>query len=236
VTAIERFDESGAPVMREAPRGPVRFAVVSAYYRHRFAWLFVSLLLTLGAGSALDALAPRYNPLQLLLALNLLAAIASAGHRAPLLLGIGFVAARLLRAALGIPGLLPVSEGLWLMAVVLATITCLRHALGRGGVNAERILAALDAYLLAGLVFAVAYWTLDSIWPGSFGGTWTGNFGPPRAIYFSFVTIATLGYGDVVPVSEAARGLAMVEAVSGQMYLAVLVARLVTLYSQQRED
>ena len=80
--------------------------------------------------------------------------------------------------------------------------------------GAERILAALDAYLLAGLLFGVL----------------------PRAIYFGFVTIATLGYGDVVPISEPARGLALVEGVSGQMYLAVLVARVVSLYSQQRED
>jgi hypothetical protein len=215
-------------------------AVVTAYRRHRFAWLFASLLLTLGAGSTLDALAPRYNPLQLLLALNLLAAIASVAHeghmRIPLLLGIGFAAARLLRAALGVPGMLAVSDGLWLTAIVLVTLTSVRHAFGRGVVNAERILAALDAYLLAGLLFGVAYWTLDRMWPGSFAGTASGNLGLPRAIYFSFVTIATLGYGDMVPASEPARGLAIVEGVSGQMYLAVLVARLVSLYSQQRED
>jgi hypothetical protein len=47
------------------------------------------------------------------------------------------------------------------------------------------------------------------------------------------VTIATLGYGDVVPVSDAARGLAILEAVGGQMYIAVLVARLVSLYAAQ---
>ena len=156
--------------------------------------------------------------------------------RLPVLLGIGFLAAHALRAALGIPGMLAVSEGLWVTVLVLATVTSVRHALGRGVVDAERILAALDAYLLAGLLFAVAYWTLDRLWPASFRGTMPGNFDLPRAIYFSFVTIATLGYGDVVPASEPARGLAFVEGVSGQMYLAVLVARLVSLYSRQRDD
>ena len=48
--------------------------------------------------------------------------------------------------------------------------------------------------------------------------------------YYSFVTLATLGYGDIVPRSEAARGLAIMEAVAGQLYLAVLIARLVSLY------
>jgi hypothetical protein len=50
------------------------------------------------------------------------------------------------------------------------------------------------------------------------------------AIYYSFVTLATLGYGDIVPRSEVARGLTIMEAVAGQLYLAVLVARLVSLY------
>ena len=56
------------------------------------------------------------------------------------------------------------------------------------------------------------------------GSTWLG------AIYYSFVTLATLGYGDIVPRSEVARGLAIMEAVAGQFYLAVLIARLVSLY------
>lgn len=224
----------------EAPAGREMTGAVMAYRHHRFAWLFASLLLTLGAGSTLDTLAPGYNPLQVLLALNLLAAIASVAHegemRVPILLGVGFVVARTLRAALGVPGMLPVSDALWVIAIVLATFTSLRHALGRGRVNAERILAALDAYLLAALLFGVAYSTLERLWPGSFSSAMPGGFGLSRAIYFSIVTIATLGYGDVVPASEPARGLTMVEGVAGQMYLAVLVARLVSLYSQQRED
>ena len=58
---------------------------------------------------------------------------------------------------------------------------------------------------------------------------------PPHAIYFSFVTIATLGYGDVIPASAPAQGLAIVEGVGGQMYLVVLVARLVGLYAHGRD-
>jgi hypothetical protein len=110
------------------------------------------------------------------------------------------------------------------------------HALARGRVDTERIMAALDAYLLAGLLFGVGYWMLDRSFPASFRGATGDSLDLADAIYFSFVTIATLGYGDVVPVSPPARGLAMVEAVSGQMYLAVLVARLVSLYARQRED
>jgi hypothetical protein len=221
---------------------PIRHptSIVAAYRRRRFAWLFVSMLVTLGAGGTIHMLVPKYNPLQLLLGLNLLAAIASSAHegnlRVPLvLLGIAFVLVRGLQATLGIPGMLELSEALWVMAIVLATAVALRHALGQGAVDRERIFAALDAYLLAGLLFGVVYWTLDRVVPSSFGGVTHGALELPQAIYFSFVTIATLGYGDVVPASPPAQGLAIVEGVSGQMYLAVLVARLVSLYARERD-
>jgi hypothetical protein len=55
----------------------------------------------------------------------------------------------------------------------------------------------------------------------------------PRAIYFSFVTQATLGYGDIVPVGDHAQGVVVAQGMGGQMYLAVLIARLVSLYAAQ---
>jgi voltage-gated potassium channel Kch len=55
------------------------------------------------------------------------------------------------------------------------------------------------------------------------------------ALYFSFVTLATLGYGDIVPRSDVARGLAILEGVGGQLFLAVMVARLVSLYGRGQQ-
>ena len=81
------------------------------------------------------------------------------------------------------------------------------------------------------------YWVLEQIWPGSLvwaGGNTQEGFPVAAAIYFSFVTLATLGYGDVVPHGEVARGLAIIEAIAGQLYLAVMVARLVSLYVGSR--
>jgi hypothetical protein len=214
--------------------------VVATYRRHRFAALFISLLITLGAGPTLESLAPRYNPLQTLLAVNLLAAIASVAHegnmRVPVSLGVAYLMVRGLLATLGIPGMVALSEAIWVTAVVLAMAVALRHAFGRGVVDRERIFAALDAYLLAGLLFGIAYLTIEQVWPVSFGSATARKLDLPDAIYFSFVTIATLGYGDMVPTSPPARGLAIVEGVSGQMYLAVLVARLVSLYAREREE
>jgi voltage-gated potassium channel Kch len=70
--------------------------------------------------------------------------------------------------------------------------------------------------------------------PSALLGSFTpaGDFSRVSAIYFSFVTLATLGYGDIVPRTDVARGLAIVEGVGGQLFLAVLVARLISLYAR----
>src|SRR5262245_22493265 len=102
-------------------------------------------------------------------------------------------------------------------------------------VNAEVLCAAVAAYLMMALLWAFAYTLVARLVPGSFA--FTVKAGPPRsmarfeAIYFSLVTLTTVGYGDVVPVSNAARMLAMVESTAGLFYVTVLVARLVALYS-----
>jgi hypothetical protein len=210
--------------------------VLERYLRHRFAWLFVSLLLTIAVNPLVEALL-RFNPLEGFLAVNLMAAIASAaGQRWVRVLGwfaVAYVVARGLAAALGFEVLQPLSQLTWLLAAVLATAATARYALRTRSVDQEHLFAALDAYLLVGLIFGFAYTLLDQISPDSFGSPLEGDLDLGRGFYFSFVTLATLGYGDVVPIGGTARGIAILEAVAGQMYLAVLVARLVSLYGQQ---
>lgn len=213
-------------------------ALVAAYERRRFAWLFTTLLLTVGLYPAFRAALPGFNLLEPLLVLNLAAALASAGreraNRAALLIaGLAYVALRGIQLALSLPALLPVGESVWVVGCVLAMGAAARYALRAGDVDAERIFAALDVYLLAGLTFGVAFRLVEQFAPGSFGGPHAGE--PASFIYFSFVTIATLGYGDIVPLSGPARALAILEAVGGQMYLAVLVARLVSLYATRKD-
>jgi hypothetical protein len=212
--------------------------MLAGYHRNRFAVLFVTLLLTLAGGMTLEAITPLYNPLEWLLGLSLLAAIASVVRegfvRIPIAVGVAFVLARVLRALFHAPGLLPIAEGIWVVGVALALVVAVRHAFSGGDVGQEHVFAALDAYLLAGFLFGVVYWMLHRLDAGSFGGPAAESMRASTGMYFSFVTIASLGYGDVVPVSAPARSLAVLEALSGQMYLAVLVARLVSLYSHHQ--
>jgi hypothetical protein len=96
----------------------------------------------------------------------------------------------------------------------------------------DRIVGAICVYLLIGLAWAKIYESLDGIAPGSFrfppDTTWATP-GLLRYTYFSFVTLGTLGYGDVSPVTALAGTLAWMEAITGQLYLAITVARLVAL-------
>ncbi len=96
----------------------------------------------------------------------------------------------------------------------------------------ERILGAVCVYLLIGLAWAKVYETLDVVAPGSFrfpaDTAWAAP-SLPRYAYVSFITLATVGYGDVTPATPIAGTLAWLEAVTGQLYLAITVARLVAL-------
>jgi len=109
-------------------------------------------------------------------------------------------------------------------------------------VTIDTINAALCVYLLLGIVWAFAYSLVDILEPGSFQsaqfdeGVEFMRLGAERSfypIYYSIVTLTTLGYGDIVPVSRAASMLAVLEAMTGQVYLAVLVGRLVGLHVAQ---
>jgi len=99
-------------------------------------------------------------------------------------------------------------------------------------VDTETIAASLCVYLLMGIFWAVAYALVEKVQPGSFNipdGTpldFAGE-GAANANYFSFVTLTTLGYGDITPKSDVTRTMAITEAVIGQVFLVVLVARLV---------
>ena len=99
-------------------------------------------------------------------------------------------------------------------------------------INANRIIGAIVVYLLLGVFWAVAYSIVEVLQPGSFTGFEIGarNEWDSEWLYFSFVTMTTLGYGDIAPLTAVARMLAYMQAVFGQFYIAILVAGLVGAY------
>jgi hypothetical protein len=102
----------------------------------------------------------------------------------------------------------------------------------------NKVVGALCIYLLIGAIFALLFQPLEDFAPGSFEGVERreGAALPWRFLYFGFVTLSTLGCGDVLPLTLCAETLVTLEAVLGQFYLAVLVAGLVGAYLSNRES
>ena len=109
-----------------------------------------------------------------------------------------------------------------------------------GPVTAHRIRGAIAAYLLISVLFAKAYLLINYLLPDAFNTALTvpallGERGQ-AFYYFSIITLTTVGYGDITPVAPIARSLAMGEAIIGQLYPAILIARLVTLEMETRRS
>jgi hypothetical protein len=116
-----------------------------------------------------------------------------------------------------------------LLSLLLLLAVVLFQTLREGPITFHRIQGGVAAYLLLGVAWAHAYALVAVLRPGAFSGALSGGDAPRSFLYYSFVTLTTVGYGDVLPVHPAARSLAMLEAVIGPLYLAILLARLVSL-------
>ncbi|HEY1482978.1 MAG TPA: potassium channel family protein [Candidatus Acidoferrum sp.] len=209
-----------------------------SYWHHRYTVLFYVLLGTMVTAPILTALKFNGTLIETLLGGCLLAAILPVGavrNRPYLLIAVVVVwLARMVTAWLNHRVLSDMTLGLWTFIGLVAAVAALRFAIGAKQVDAEHLYAALSAYLLAGIYFGLCYWILEEMKPGTF--SYPGEFSQASAIYFSFVTLATLGYGDITPRADVARSIAIVEGVGGQFFLAILVARLVSLYSKRENQ
>jgi len=118
----------------------------------------------------------------------------------------------------------------------LSCIIAVYDVLFGGHIDINRLVGAACIYLLSGALWGIVYFLLSVVSPGSFEGivaeTWSEQLN--EFTYHSFVTLTTLGYGDVTPVLPVARTFCYLEAVLGQMYLTVLVAALVGIHIANR--
>ena len=118
--------------------------------------------------------------------------------------------------------------------IAYVIILILRHIFRQKDVSSETIYGAIVVYILLGIMWVFLYTLAELLHPGSFSlGAVLDAESKKSLFFFSFVTLTTLGYGDITPVSGPARSLAMLEAIVGQMYIAVLIARLVGMHISQ---
>ena len=204
-----------------------------------FSWLIIALLVYLvgvPVAAEIDAISTalaRVIAFSCLLGIGVLS-LKGAGKTYPIAMGaaiVGIVLSILVSRYSPIEFVFGSFAAIALFLVIAITHTFRRIATDPG-ISANRIVGAIAVYLLMGVLWAVAYKITELVWPGSFGG-----FDPGQAYewasewhYFSFVTMTTLGYGDILPLSPIARVLAYMQAIVGQLYIAILVAGLVGAY------
>lgn len=136
------------------------------------------------------------------------------------------------------PLVLSLGTALLLYCFVLARV--LGGVLGSKQVTLDTLFGAAAGYLLMGLTWATAYSWIERSTPGSFTINPANDLGAAGvqwfdAIHFSYVTLTTLGYGEITPVSSLARSLSVLEAAAGVLYIAFLVARIVSAYMTKEE-
>ena len=143
------------------------------------------------------------------------------------------------RIACGTVGLSGWDALLSMLSLCAFTMVVLWQVNRKGPVTGHRVRGAVAGYLLLGLSCAYAYALIDFLIPGAFQmpaadlqakQAHSGAF-----LYFSIVTLTTLGYGDITAIHPVARSVVMIEALLGQLYPAILIARLVTLQMEARK-
>jgi hypothetical protein len=154
-----------------------------------------------------------------------------------ILVAVGFTGAVLANGAGGLsdhPTLLKVVDLLtattFLVLLVIAIALCLRELLHHRTISFSSLGAAMSAYLLLGLLFATLFGISGILQDGRFFAQPTPAT-PSNLTYFSYITLTTVGYGDLSPGTDAARALAVAEAISGQIFLVTIVARVVSSFA-----
>jgi hypothetical protein len=135
-----------------------------------------------------------------------------------------------------------VSDACFALVFVFLIYAVGENVFGKGSIDANRIIGAVSIYFLLGLLWAFLYTLVELVQPGAFlfPAVNTESIRNTRLIsefiYFSNVTLTTLGYGDVVPLSRPAKMLAVLQAMLGQLYVAIVIARMVGLQVSQRSS
>jgi uncharacterized membrane protein HdeD (DUF308 family) len=116
-----------------------------------------------------------------------------------------------------------------------APFSVIRHLVLRRTVDRETVLGAIAAYLMIGMFFAFAYTALGTMQAGPFFGT-SGDGTFPQDLFFSFTTLTTTGYGNLVPTNNPGQSVAVLEMLIGQLFLVIAVAKAVSAWQPRRRQ
>ncbi|MEO8594458.1 MAG: potassium channel family protein [Candidatus Solibacter sp.] len=119
--------------------------------------------------------------------------------------------------------------------ILFSTLCVLRYVLRARFISRDQIDAGICMYLMFGFAFGVLFYMVNILEPGSFAAANEPPGHTPDLMYFSFVTLTTLGYGDITPRTSGVRTLAVLEALIGMLYIAIFMARLVSMGTSKDE-
>lgn len=133
-----------------------------------------------------------------------------------------------------------VDDFLWISFTGCITYIALRYVFTSSRVGKQQIYGAVSVYLLIGILFAQFYEILiflqnDAIYLDPSRSSET-SIGTSEILYYSFITLATVGYGDMSPFTHAAKALSVVESIIGVMYIAILISRFVANYEKEIDE
>jgi len=210
---------------------------------NNFSYLAVGLLLLLFLGGLLEYLPGDIGPRIVqagTVAIVFISAWSARGVRSRLVANIIIVLVMGLMVAggalLDMAGFSYIHLFILLCFFLWTTWLVAQQVLFTGSITSNDIVGAICIYMLLGLIWAILYLFIAQAVPESFNGlsqaSWQENFS--AGVYFSFVTITTLGYGDISPILPLARSLVVMEAIVGVFYMAILVASLIGVRMSDR--
>jgi hypothetical protein len=135
--------------------------------------------------------------------------------------------------------------GFYAAFFVFTTAIILFHIAKEERVTSDIIMGAISVYLLIGVIWSLLYMGLVTIQPDSFAYVASSSIDnsssslqtkPSLIVYYSFTTLTTLGYGDIIPVKPFTRMMSSVEAITGQLYLAILIGKLIGMHISQKKS
>lgn len=214
-------------------------SLTQACFKDRFLFLLISILCLLVIAPIFKGFVGIRILMDIFFTSILISAVYAVSRKKYILLTAALLALPMLVSIwishfVDMPFLVFVGDCFGIVFIAFLVVVILSFIFSEHEVTINVIYASIVIYLLIAIMWAFIYLVLENIQPGSFAiGEGQIAVGRRLYIYYSFVTITTLGYGDITPTTDLANSFSFLEAVTGQLYIAILIARLVGIHIVQ---
>ncbi len=219
-------------------RGNGNLPLGQIIFRGRFLNLLIYILVLIAIQPFDEAIGEFGLLLDIIVTFILVSAIYAVSHKNThtiigILLAVPLLASMWTKQLVGIRWMQIPETFFGLAFFIFIIVIILKFIFNEDEINRDLIAGAAAVYLLLAIAWAYAYRVIEVLQPGSFAIADAQNYTYAIALYYSFVTITTLGYGDIFPVTTAAKSCAILEAIVGQLYLVITIALLVGVHVSQ---